>query len=225
MLTRGTLPSLPEVQTSRTLAEIQAAAEPVSPRVAALLAPTRTVPRSGDHGFEGLTEIWEPRQVSPADIPILLRQLDQLQDALQPADGGACLARIFGLLAHYRQTELPPEVDRCVANDFLEDLGEYPLCVIETACRSWRRDPARFKYRPLPGDLRKLCAEMTERVTTTANRIKKLLAIAERQQPPAGHSANPPLALDSISQCPLPARPNDIRSRVIALAAAKRMPT
>ncbi len=208
------LPSLPEVKTSRTLADIQAAAEPVSPRVAALLTPSRTIPRSGDHGFEGLTEIWEPRPVSPADIPELRRQLDRLLEALESADGGACLARIFGLLAHYRQTELPPEVERCVANDFLEDLGEYPLCVIEAACRSWRRDPVRFKYRPLPGDLRKLCSEMTERATTTANRIRKLLAIAERQLPASNPTPNPSLAHRAL----------DVRARVVALAQARRMP-
>ncbi len=207
-------PVIHEAQPSYTLAQVQAAAEPVSPRVAALLAPTRTVPRSGEHGFEGLTEIWEPRPVSPADIPELRRQLDQLLEVLEPADGGACLARIFGLLAHYRQTELPPEVERCIANDFLEDLGEYPLCVLESACRTWRRDPVRFKYRPLPGDLRKICAELIERTTTAANRIRKLLAIAERELPQINHAAPTGNA----------ARTLDVRARVVALAQARRMP-
>ena len=208
------LPSLPEAQHSYLLADIHAAAEPVSPRIAALLAPTRTVPRSGDHGFEGLSEIWNARSVTPADIPDLRRQLNQLQEALQPADSGACLARIFGLLAHYRQTELPPEVERCVANDYLEDLGEYPLCVLESACRTWRRDPIKFKFRPLPGDLRKICAELTERTTTAANRIRMLLANAERELP----------QLEMVATTGPAARTMDVRARVVALAQARRMP-
>ena len=211
---RSALPASPEAQHSYSLVEIQAAAEPVSPRIAALLAPTRTVPRSGEHGFEGLSEIWEVRSVSPADIPDLRRQLGQLESVLQPADSGACLARIFGLLAHYRQTELPPEVERCVANDFLEDLGEYPLCVLDAACRTWRRDPIKFKFRPLPGDLRKICADLTERTATATKRIRKLLAIAERQLPP----------LDTVATTSTAARTLDVRARVVALAQARRMP-
>lgn len=214
MQRRNSLPALPEAQRTYSLAEIQAAVEPVSPRIAALLAPVRSVPRAGEWGYEGLSEIWEARSVSPADIPDLRRQLDQLEGALQPADSGACLARIFGLLAHYRQTVLPPEVERCVANDYLEDLGEYPLCVLESACRAWRRDPIKFKYRPLPGDLRKICAELTERTTTVAMRIRKLLAIAERQLP----------QLETVAATGPAARSSDVRARVIALAQARRMP-
>ena len=208
------LPALPEAQRTYSLAEMQAAAEPVSPRIAALLAPTRTVPRTSEHGFEGLSEIWNARPVSLADMPDLRRQLVQLECALQPADIGACLARIFGLLAHYRQTELPPEVERCVANDYLEDLGEYPLCVLESACRTWRRDPIKFKFRPLPGDLRKICAELTERTAVAANRIRKLLAIAERQLP----------SVDIVATTGPAARTMDVRARVVALAQARRMP-
>ena len=208
------LSTLPEAERSYSLAEMQAAAKPVSPRIAALLAPTRTVPRSGDHGFEGLSEIWDARPVTPADMPDLIRQLEQIESALHPAESGACLARIFGLLAHYRQTELPPEVERCVANDFLEDLGEYPLCVLESACRTWRRDPTKFKFRPLPGDLRKICAELTERTTVAATRIRKLLANAERQLPPR----------DMVDTTGLAARTMDVRARVVALAQARRMP-
>ena len=213
MQRRSSLPSVPKAQPSYSLAQIQAAAEPISPRIDALLSPIRTVPRSGDHGFEGLSEIWKPRPVSPDDIPELRRQLDQLQEVLQPADSGACLARIFGLLAHYRQTDLPPEVERCIANDYLEDLGEYPLCVLESACRTWRRDPVRFKFRPLPGDLRRICAELIERTTTAADRIRKLLASAERDLPQIIHAPTGN-----------PARTLDVRARVVALAQARRMP-
>ncbi len=211
---RSALPALPEAQRSYSLAEILAAAEPISPRIAALLAPIKTIPRSGEWGYEGFSEVWVARPVSPADIPDLRRQLDQLQGALQPADSGACLARIFGLLAHYRQAELPSEVERCVANDYLEDLGEYPLCVLESACRTWRRDPIKFKYRPLPGDLRKICAELTERTTVAANRIRKLLTLAERQLPP----------IDMVARTGPSARTMDVRARVVALAQARRMP-
>ncbi len=51
MLTRSALSAIPEGQPSHLLADIQAAAELLSPRVAVLFAPARTIPRSGDHGF------------------------------------------------------------------------------------------------------------------------------------------------------------------------------
>ncbi|MEI7607842.1 MAG: hypothetical protein WCJ64_10710 [Rhodospirillaceae bacterium] len=183
------------------------ALEPVSDRVAELLRPTRTVPRCGDHGFEGVTEVWEPRPVSPADVPDLERQLALIEQLMEPGEPGVVLARIHALLSHYRDhIPLPPQVEAAIAEDWLDDLGDYPAAVVVEACRRWRRDPKRYRFKPLPGDIRALCAEVLGQAPVTANRLRRLLTSVRIER-----------------QATLPGRAADVRSRVAALAAAKRV--
>ena len=144
---------------------VSSATAPVSPRVAQLVAPTRTtailtMPGGDDIIFGGVREEWRaPRSVDPADVPDLRRQMALLDEALRPADRGPLLARVLTLLSHYRdQNPLPPEVERAVAGDWADDLGEFPSWAIEEACRRWRRDKKKYRFKPLPGDIRHLAA-------------------------------------------------------------------
>ena len=181
----------------------------VSDRVAELLRPVRTVPRYSDHGFEGDTEIWVPRAVVPADVPALEHQLSLVVQAMAPGDPGFILARVHALLAQYRDhSSLPPQVEAAIAEDWLDDLGEFPAHVVIEACRQWRRHPVKYRFKPLPGDIRTLCIELSGRLPVIAGRLRKLLASVRMAQ------------LDA----PVPTRAADIRARVVALAAAKRMP-
>lgn len=185
-----------------------AALIPVSPRVAEMLAPTRTVPKYGDHGYEGVSEIWEMPDVTSADLPDLKRQLCLVESAMKPVDPPRLLARVLALLAQYRDSGLPAAVEQAIAEDFLEDLGEFPAWAIDEGCRQWRRHPTKYRFKPLPGDLRLLCSEIVGRLPIMATRIRKLLAAG-----PAN------VALESTGS-----RSDDIRSRVVALANARRMP-
>ena len=190
-----------------TKAAANQALVPVTDRVAALLQPTRTVPRYGDHGYEGDTEIWEPREVTAADVPALRRQMAMVNAAMAPADPGAILARVLALLSHYRdRVPLPTQVEAAIAEDWADDLGEFPAHVVAEAARRWRRHPTKYRFKPLPGDIRALCIEISGRLPVIKQRLERLLASV-------------PSSLESTES-----RAMDVRSRVVALAAARKMP-
>lgn len=179
----------------------------VSDRVAALLKPTRTVPRYSDHGYEGDSELWEPREVTTADVPALRRQLAMVNAAIAPGDPGILLARVHALLAMYRERDpLPPAVEAAIAESWLEDIGEWPAWIVVAACKAWRQHPTKYRYKPLPGDIRALCVEIAGKLPVVKQRLERLLASV-------------PSSLESTE-----ARALDVRSRVVALAAARRMP-
>lgn len=180
---------------------------PSSSRVTELLAPVRTIPRYHNGEFDGLTEIWECRTVSVGDLPDLRRQLSLVEAALRPGDPGAVLARVHGLLAHYRGAELPESVERSIAADWLDDLSEFPLSVVEQACRQWRRG-TKMRFRPLPGEIREACLEIVGEAMTMRDRLRKLVASVPT-------AATPESTRD---------RAADVRNRVVALATARRMP-
>ena len=194
-----------------TAERAQQALVPVSERIAALLKPVRTIPRYSDFGYDGQTEVWEPGQVTLSDVPELERQLALIDEAMEPSEPGALLARIHALLAQYREKDpLPPQVEAAIVQDWLDDLGEFPFWVIAEACKQWRRHPSKFRFKPMIGDILALCKENSVRQIVQRERLRKLLAAVTRQ--PMTRTERPD------------ARVNDIRSRVIALAAAKRMP-
>ncbi len=179
---------------------------PVSDRVADLLKPTGAVPRYGDHGYEGDIEMWQPRHVTIADKLDLERQLASVDGALEPGNPGTVLARVHTLLAMYRDRDpLPTQVEAAIAESWLEDVGEYPDWVVAKAVMQWRRDPKRYRFKPLPGDIRLICGDIVGRLVTMRGRLIKLLGAIPRA---------------SV----LPDRALDLRSRVVALAAAKRIP-
>ncbi len=180
---------------------------PISERVAYLLKPTRTVPKCGDYGYEGDQEIWEPLAVTATDVPVLRRQLSMVSAALAPGEPGAVLARIHALLAHYRDRDpLPPAVEAAIAEDWLDDVGEWPGWVVTAACKAWRRHPIKYRYKPLPGDIRALCVEIAGKLPVIQKRLERLLASV----PSSSETTDAPAS--------------DVRARVVALVAARRMP-
>ena len=199
---------------------VSSATTPVSPQVAQLVAPTRTTailttPGGDDTMFVGVREEWRaPRSVDPADVPDLRRQMALLDEALRPADRGPLLARVLTFLSHYRdQNPLPPEVERAVAGDWADDLGEFPSWAIEEACRRWRRDKKKYRFKPLPGDIRHLAEEETRQAQTLRLRVSMLLKAAAGQ----GHTRPTPAA-------GLPGRPGSVQDRITQLARAKQFP-
>ena len=173
------LPSAPPRPTRSAIAtpaDAERAVIPVSKRVAALLRPIETIPRYGDHGYDGGEEIWHPQPIEPADIPELRQQLAMVSAALRPGEPGAILARVLALLAQYRERDpLPAAVEAAIAEDWLDDLGEWPLWVVVEAARRWRRHPVKYRFKPLPGDLRALCREIVGDLPTVARRLRTLL--------------------------------------------------
>ncbi len=60
---------------------------------------------------------------------------------------------IARLLLHYRGMDLPVSAQEMIAEDWLEDLGEFDIDVIQFACREWRQAQ---RHRPTPADIRLL---------------------------------------------------------------------
>ena len=186
--------------------DVETALAPVNDRIAQLLRPAKSIPRYGNHGFDGVTEVWEPRDVTANDVPALSRQLALVEDAMTPGESGVILARVHALLAQYRDRDpLPPQVEAAVAEDWLDDIGEYPAHIVAEACRRWRRHPTKYRFKPLPGDIRAICNELLGQLPVVAGRLRRLLASVPRVSiPDQGRAA-------------------DIRARVTALVAAKRI--
>ena len=199
-------PSLP-IPTS---ADAEKALVSVSARVAELLSPMRTIPLYSDHGFEGNVEVWEPRPVTAADVPELMLQLASIDAVMAPGDPGIVLARVLALLAQYRDRDpLPPQVEAAIAEDWLDDVGEYPAWVVAEAAKRWRRHPSKYRFKPLPGDIRSLCIEISGRLPVVRDRLRRLLASVPKVTAPVMSATE--------------SRVLDVRSRVMALVAEKRM--
>jgi hypothetical protein len=177
-------------------------------RVGELLRLTQTIPRYRDGEFDGVIELWEPRPVTVSDVRDLQRQAAMIEAAMTPMESGRLLARILSLLAQYRSSELPSAVEAAIAEDWLDDLAEFPEWAVIEACRQWRRHPTKFRFRPLPGDIRNLCVEIVGRLPIVADRLRALLASVPKAE-----------ILESTAD-----RATDIRNRVVALANARRMP-
>jgi hypothetical protein len=81
------------------------------------------------------------------------------------------------LLSHYWTPDDPPELRRAQAEDWIGDLAEFPIGIIEGACTQWRREKSR---RPTPADIRKLATAAREE------------AMRQRALPPPAHGLGAP---------------------------------
>lgn len=65
-------------------------------------------------------------------------------------------AQIGRLLSHYWTADEPVALRQAQAEDWLDDLSEFPPEIVAAACRQWRRNETR---RLLPAELRRLCSD------------------------------------------------------------------
>lgn len=136
-------------------------------------------PRFGDDGFDGMIELWSPPDgVTAAEATLARQSLEELYaTVLAPADSDHLLGRVLTLLSHFPAKGLSPEVERMMALDWAEDLGEYPAWVIDAAARNWRRSR---KWRPSIAEMRSLCEELCAPERALADRLGALAAAAPR---------------------------------------------
>jgi hypothetical protein len=190
------------------------ALRPVGPEVAALVAPTSSTSKfSEDGSFLGLREQWTaPASVPARVLPDLHHQAALLEAVLLPADRGHLLARILALLSHYRERDpLPPAVEQAIAEDWADDLGEYPAWAVEEACRAWRRDPKRYRFKPLPNDIRLICEEIIEPQAVLKRRVRKLIQLVTPGIETARHGQS------------RGAEATTLKERIAAVAAARKV--
>ncbi|WP_137107804.1 hypothetical protein [Azospirillum argentinense] len=132
-------------------------------------------------GFVGMRETWSPpAAVDPAVAEAATRALAAIEhEILAPVDPAWLLARLLALFAHCppRSTPLDPAVERMVASDWAEDLGEYPQWAVDQAVRVWRRTK---KWRPTIMEMRSLCDEAVATERTLAERLRQIAAVKPR---------------------------------------------
>ncbi|WP_042703309.1 hypothetical protein [Azospirillum sp. B506] len=161
------------------------------PPLQELLAQGRTDrrPRFGEDGFDGMIEQWfPPSGVTPAQAALARQTLEELSaSVLAPADSDRLLGRILTLLSHFPVKGVSPEVERMMALDWADDLGEYPAWVIDAAARSWRRSR---KWRPSIAEMRALCEDLCAPERALADRLQALADTA-----PGEAAASEPRAL------------------------------
>ncbi len=152
------------------------------PPLQELLARGRTDrrPRFGEDGFDGMIEQWfPPAGVTAAQAALARQILEELSaTVLAPADSDHLLGRVLTLLSHFPAKGLSPDVERMMALDWADDLGEYPAWVIDAAARNWRRSR---KWRPSIAEMRALCEEICAPERALADRLQALGDAAPRE--------------------------------------------
>lgn len=168
-------PELPATERQAHLVAI------LPPALQDLLARGRTErrPRFGEDGFDGMTELWTPPDGVTAAQAVQARQaLEEFSaTVLAPVDGDHLLGRVLTLLSHFPAKGLSAEVERMMALDWAEDLGEYPAWTVDAAARIWRRTR---KWRPSIAEMRALCEEVCAPERALAERLQALAAAAPR---------------------------------------------
>jgi hypothetical protein len=142
------------------------------------LTPTEEQAEKGQGEVRTVEDGWSPRPLPP-DFAHRARRaladLDRYLAPVPPEQEGRVLARVMTLLEHYAGRNRAPGVEEALADDWLEDVAEFPVWAIEEACRIWRRDPAR-SWRPTPGQFREICEDLVGEARVQRDRLRLVLA-------------------------------------------------
>jgi hypothetical protein len=115
-------------------------------------------------------ETWQPIAIrDPNLLAEVNERLAQIESATQPAPRGELVSRVLVLLSHYRSDPQPPEIQSAIADDWAEDLGSYPLWVVNEAARQWRQTKV---FKPQPSEMIKLCQRASAAILKERYRLK-----------------------------------------------------
>ena len=114
-------------------------------------------PGSAEHarGGAGMAGKMRDERLAMARDPETRRRLMTAERLLSrsviPAEADEVRAAVAGLLCHYPDRGVPPDLMPAVMRDWIDDLGRFPPDILRTACQAWRRgDNA---YAPAPGQI------------------------------------------------------------------------
>lgn len=145
------------------------------PAVVEAVRPSRTWSVCDErHGFTGIREEWTARPARPEDLPELREHLALLESLCAPVDRGWLLARVLALLSHYKQEANPSQVEAMIAEDWVDDLGEFPAWAVEEAARRWRRTR---KFRPAICEIRGFAEAAVEEITRRRDRLRAVVRL------------------------------------------------
>ncbi len=167
-------PALPSARRAQLLTD--ALPEPLR----AVLAAGRIERRSRftEDGFTGIAEDWTPPDTVTPHHAILARHAlsDIDGEVLAPAPANHLLGRVLALLSHYPAKATTPDVERLLAMDWADDLGEFPAWAIDHAARVWRRSR---KWRPSIAEIRSLCEDACAAERQLADRLRAVARAGE----------------------------------------------
>jgi hypothetical protein len=159
---------------------------PVPDAIAALLCPQEARFRFSETSYY-VVERWQPRRMDEMQARVVQEYLRLVEAAMQPMEKGLLLTRILALLSHFRSDPNPPEVEYAIAQDWAEDLGEFPGWVVEQAARQWRRTK---KFKPQICEIREACERIAVREITLLTRLRHLIDEDEALQVPVRRRAS-----------------------------------
>lgn len=152
----------------------------LSSNVKNIIKPQRTIPTfaKDGSGYNGDIEEWHAPDISPEQAKELEKSIGKMESFFCSPEKGALLTRVLALLSHYRSEANPPQVERLIAEDWAEDLYDYPMEAIEYAARWWRRNK---KFRPAICEIRGLCEDYMEKDKIALERMRLTLLKYKRK--------------------------------------------
>lgn len=106
--------------------------------------------------------------------------IDRIQEHHQPCDREWLKGAIYTLLQHYFVKDLPEQVQKAIAQDWIEILSKYPDWAIETA--RLRYLEYGDKRKPLPKDMSLLCVDAMKKNNSLLKHCRNILNAPEPSQ-------------------------------------------
>lgn len=135
------------------------------------ISKSKAVDLDADKISRGLAWLRRLQTLPPTSLPDVADVERIRRTLMQPCSQVWILARVAALLSPYYEKDTPQSVRKMEAEDWLQELSEYPQWAIERAVRWWKsaENPDRRK-RPLEGDIGAICRREVD-VPKTALRM------------------------------------------------------
>lgn len=141
---------------------------------------------------------WRPSPLPLSELSAAQQALAAFDEYLRPQDwedNGRAMRAIAALLSYYRQPDRAPDLEASVAEQWGEDVEDYPLWTVQEACRIWRREPANRRG-PHPGEFRAICEGLVGKARQQRDRLRRCLEMPPLLSAPIPLTAEERTALE-----------------------------
>ena len=104
-----------------------------------------------------------------------------MKELLKPAKSKEIMSSLSRLNLHFPITYLEDDEVDVLMNDFLSDMSEYPIDIIEKACADYRKDPNNL-YFPKIGRLLGIIKKYWYMRKWKLERLEKLLSVSNAKE-------------------------------------------
>jgi hypothetical protein len=154
-------------------------------------------------------------------MPAAQQALAAFDEYLRPQDwedNGRAMRAIAALLSYYRQPDRAPDLEASIAEQWGEDVEDYPLWAVQEACRIWRREPDNRRG-PHPGEFRAICESLVGKARQQRDRLRRCLEMPPLLSAPIPLTAEERTALEERRKSARTAelaRFEEIKARLLA---------